>query len=285
MGERWQVQADDGHRFELLVEAPEKSSAALLFVCALGVEASYYTPFAEALSQEGILAAMCDLRGNGTSNLRPCRGVDFGYREIVELDIPAAMQVVSDKRLDLPLYFGGHSLGGQLAMLHAAASRPSIEAMILVACAIPYYRNWSGKTRAFIQILSRVFPVLGPLLGYVPGHRFGFGGIEAPTVMRDWSHNARTARYELTGSAFDYEAALAELEIDLLTVNVDGDVMAPPNAVDFLFNKVPHAKGQRIEAKLAGLKPGPSAHMRWARDPDRVVREISRWVAARRERA
>ena len=90
MSERWAVQAEDGHELELLVEAPPKPTAALLFVCALGVEASYYAPFADALSRRGILVAMCDLRGNGTSSLRPRRGVDFGYREIVELDIPAA---------------------------------------------------------------------------------------------------------------------------------------------------------------------------------------------------
>jgi predicted alpha/beta hydrolase len=282
MSIRWPVEASDGHKFDLLVEAPPDPHGVLLFMCALGVEASYYEPFAKALSRKGIMAAICDLRGNGTSSLRPRREVDFGYREIVEHDIPAAVKVVVEESPGIPLLLGGHSLGGQLAMLHVAATRPPIEAMVLVACAIPYYRNWSGKSRAFIQLLSRVFPVLGSLLGYVPGHRFGFGGIEARTLMRDWSHNARTARYEPIGSTFDYEAALADIEIDLVTVNVDGDAMAPPNAVDFLLDKVPGAKGVRIEAKLSAPKPGPSAHMRWARDPDDVVRAISDWLATHR---
>jgi predicted alpha/beta hydrolase len=90
LSERWPVRAGDGHQFELLVEVPENPRAVLLFACAMGVDASYYVPFAEALSAEGILLAMCDLRGHGTSSLRPRRGVDFGYRECVELDIPAA---------------------------------------------------------------------------------------------------------------------------------------------------------------------------------------------------
>lgn len=121
------------------------------------------------------------------------------------------------------------------------------------------------------------------MLGYVPGDRLGFGGIEARTLMRDWAHNARTARYEPIDSDVDYEAALRELEVELLTVNIDGDEMAPPNAVDFMFEKVPHARGVRIEAKLSEHKPG--THVRWARDAGDVVRAISGWVLSDRPSA
>ena len=149
--------------------------------------------------------------------------------------------------------------------------------MTLVACAIPYYRNWSGHLRALIwSYAALVFPAAGFLFGYVPGDRLGFGGREARRLMRDWGHNARTARYEPIGSEVDYETALAELEVELVTVNIDGDEMAPPNAVDFMFAKVPHARGVRLEAKLSERKPG--THMRWARDPEDVVRALSGWL-------
>lgn len=279
MAERWKVDAEDGHALELLVERPERPYAALLFACAMGVEASYYAPFAEALSRRGVLVAMCDLRGHGTSNLRPRRGVDFGYREIVEIDIPAAVEVVRNRASDLPLYLGGHSLGGQLVMLHVAAVRPRMDGMVLVACAIPFYRNWHGRSRTFIRVASRLFPILGLVMGYVPGYRFGFGGTEARTLMRDWAHNARTARYEPIGSSVDYEKALREVEVELITVNVAGDDMAPPRAVDFLLEKVPHARGVRVEAELS--EPKPAAHMKWARDPEDVVRVVSTWLSRR----
>jgi len=276
MGERWDVRAADGHEVILLVEAPEAPRAALLFACAMGVDASYYAPFAKALSEQGILVAMCDLRGHGTSSVRPGRAVDFGYREIVEYDIPAAVAVVEERASGLPLYVGGHSLGGQLMMLYVAAVRPAIEGMALVACAIPYYRNWSGRARVFIRIAASTFPIVGALLGYVPGDRLGFGGTEARTLMRDWAYNAKTANYRPVGSAVDYEAALDGLAVDLVTVNVAGDEMAPPNAVDFMFDKVPGARGVRLEAHLEERKPG--AHMRWARDPGGVVRCLAGWL-------
>lgn len=276
MGERWPVRASDEHTFELLVEGPGQPNAALFFVPAMGVEASYYGPFIEALSERGVLVVMCELRGHGTSSLRPSRGVNFGYREIVELDIPAALAVVHQRMPSVPLYLGGHSLGGQLVMLHVAAARPDIAGMVLVACAIPYYRNWHGRSRTFIRLATVLFPVAGLVLGYVPGDRLGFGGTEARTLMRDWTRNSRTARYELIGSDVDYEGRLADLEVELLTVNIDGDEMAPPNAVDFMFEKVPHAHGTRVQAKLSEKRAG--AHVRWARDPADVVRAIIDWT-------
>lgn len=164
-------------------------------------------------------------------------------------------------------------------MLHVADARPEITGMVFVACAIPYYQNWSGRRRTWIRLATVVVPIWGFVLGCVPGDRFGFGGKEARTLMRDWAHNARTARYELTGSDVDYESALAELPVDLVTVNIDGDDMAPPNAVDFIFQKLPSAHGVRVEAKLAESRPG--AHVRWARDADDVVRAVAGWIGER----
>ncbi len=279
LSDKWPVRAADGHELELLVHAPSEPRALLLFMCALGVEARYYAPFGEAMAAEGLALAMCDLRGNGTSSIRPGRGSDFGYREIVELDIPAAFEVVRDRMPDVPLYAGGHSLGGQLMLLHLAARKPVIAGTVLVACAIPYYRHWQGRSRRLIRLLSRIFPIAGALLRYVPGRRLGFGGeAEARTLMRDWSHNARTARYEPLGSQVDYEAAIRTVELELLTVSVATDEMAPPNAVDFVFEKLPKSRGERVEARLS--TPHPAAHMRWARDPAEVVGAISAWIAS-----
>jgi predicted alpha/beta hydrolase len=88
-----------------------------------------------------------------------------------------------------------------------------------------------------------------------------------------------TARYDLIGSNVDYEAALANLEVELVNINIDGDEMAPPNAVDFMFDKVPKARGVRLEATLSERRPG--AHMRWARDPQDVVRRLAEWFEGR----
>jgi predicted alpha/beta hydrolase len=54
------------------------------------------------------------------------------------------------------------------------------------------------------------FYPLSRLLGYFPGRVIGFGGREARTVMKDWTHNLKTGSYKLTTSIFDYDSALKE---------------------------------------------------------------------------
>jgi len=275
-GELWPVQASDGHRFDVLVERPAAPRAAVLFVAALGIEASYYEDFASAMARCGVAFAVCDLRGNGTSNVRPSREVDFGYREIVELDIPAAITVVRERLPDTPLFIGGHSLGGQLAVLHVAAERPQVAGITLVACAIPFYKAFEPPQRWQVLLLTVLFPIAGAILGYVPGKRLGFGGTEARTLMRDWAHNARTGRYEPAGSGIDYERALGDVDTDLITVNIRGDEMGPVAAVEHMAGKVPNARSQRVEAGLSEPKPG--AHFRWARDSAEVVAALTDWI-------
>jgi predicted alpha/beta hydrolase len=257
MSEQWPVRASDGHELELFVEMPDEPRAVLLFACAMGVEASYYAPFAKAMSRRGIAIAICDLRGHGTSSVRPRRGVDFGYREIVEHDLPAAVAAVRERTRGLPLYLGGHSLGGQLVMLHVAATHPDIDGMALVACAIPYYRNWNGRGRFLIRsYASLVFPAVGSVLGYVPGDRLGFGGKEARTLMRDWSHNAMTARYEPIGSDLDYEAALERLEVELVTVNIRRLRVREAAARARLAHRGPAIGAQARSSHALGSRPG-----------------------------
>jgi hypothetical protein len=55
--------------------------------------------------------------------------------------------------------------------------------------------------------------------------------------------------------------------------------MAPPNAVEFTFEKLPKSKGVRVHAHLSS--PHPAAHMRWARDAAEVVEAVDAWVSAR----
>lgn len=45
-------------------------------------------------SSDGATVVTVDLRGQGESSERAAHGNSFGYREIVELDIPAAFSMV-----------------------------------------------------------------------------------------------------------------------------------------------------------------------------------------------
>ena len=76
--------ASDGARAQMAV-FPAREAGAPVLVClpAMGVRASYYAPLARAISAAGLHAVTSDLRGLGTSSLRPTRACDFGYEEIL----------------------------------------------------------------------------------------------------------------------------------------------------------------------------------------------------------
>ena len=119
--------AADGHRWTLLARAPQRPRARLLWLPALGVAARHYLPLAEALAARGVDTRLHEWRGNGSSSLRASRTQDWGYRELLALDLPASVATLPVD--GVPLLLGGHSLGGQLACCfgglhpHAVANR------------------------------------------------------------------------------------------------------------------------------------------------------------------
>jgi predicted alpha/beta hydrolase len=138
-----------------------------VFVClpAMGVAASFYTPFAEALSQAVAGAAvLADLRGQGESAALARRGARFGYREIVEQDIPSLIASIATQFPGRPIYLVGHSLGGQLGSLAAVRSAPGLAGLILVASGTAHYRVWPRALRWRASIAVQAIRLVAALL-------------------------------------------------------------------------------------------------------------------------
>src|SRR2546428_12189570 len=87
---------------------------AVLIVPAMGASQNYYEPFAAWLADQGFLAATFDYRGTGLSLRESLRGFDADIVDWARLDCAAMVESLSDKVHDRPLYWIGHSLGGQI---------------------------------------------------------------------------------------------------------------------------------------------------------------------------
>lgn len=178
------VQAADGHRFELLARVPVQPRARLLWLPALGVAARHYLPFAEALAARGIAVYLHEWRGNGSSSLRPSRTQDWGYREILERDLPASLANVPGES-ERPLIIGGHSLGGQLACCFAGLHPQRFGRIWLVASGTPYWRTFPAPRGWTLPLVYRFLPWLAQRQGVLHGKKLGFGGTEARGLIRD----------------------------------------------------------------------------------------------------
>jgi predicted alpha/beta hydrolase len=192
--------ADDDHQATPVVifNHSQPHARAPVFVClpAMGVAASFYTPFAEALAQAAAGAAvLADLRGQGESAALARRGARFGYQEIVAQDIPSLIAAIAAQFPGRPIYLVGHSLGGQLGSLAAVHAAPSLAGLILVASGTAHYRVWPKALRWRAGIAVQAVRAVVALLPWYPGRLLGFGGDQPRRLMADWSYNASTGRY------------------------------------------------------------------------------------------
>ena len=241
---------------------PVEGAPTWLMVPALGVEARYYDRLGAAMAALGVGFAAVDTPGHGAHNLRAKRGVDYGYHEVVE-DVRAAA-VELRKHIDADLILGGHSLGGQAALI--AANEAPVDRVCVVACCIPWIENWDGPVRRQTALASHAFPVLSKAFGYYPGHWVKFAGREGRQLMTEWAGVVKTGLYP-----GELQNELLKLEKPVTAVDVVGDMWAPARAVDQLKDVVPAASLTRKTIEDGPWKPGIEAHFKWATKPDHTA--------------
>ncbi len=269
----------DGSSNKASVSKSAKTAKAII-IClpAMGVRASYYRDFAQALSEQAFHVITIDWRGQGQSNLRAGRTIDFGYEELVE-DLSELLDHTENWFSVMPVYIVGHSLGGQIASLCAARYPGLIQGLILIASCSVYYEGWEKKGAWRDWVAAKLFHPLSKIVGYFPGKVIGFGGREARKVMHDWCYNGLYGKYRLAGSPFDYEAALAKMETPSLAISIQGDEMAPRKAIDNLVDKfAPTAERSHLELRDNPKNANPYNHFNWAKQPQEVIQQIISWI-------
>ncbi|WP_020538689.1 alpha/beta hydrolase family protein [Lewinella cohaerens] len=258
--------------------APSAAKAIIICLPAMGVRASYYRDFAQALSEQAFHVVTIDWRGHGQSNLRAGRTIDFGYEELVE-DLSELLDYTENWFSVMPVYIVGHSLGGQIASLCTARYPGLIQGLILIASCSVYYEGWEEKGAWRVWLAAKLFHPLSKVVGHFPGKVIGFGGREARKVMHDWCYNGLYGKYRLAGSPFDYEAALAKMETPSLAISIRSDEMAPRKAMDNLVGKfAPTAERRHLELSDNPQNANPYNHFNWAKQPKKVVQQIVSWI-------
>ncbi len=242
----------------------------ILFVPAMGVPARFYEPFLSRLLARGVAASACtlELPGQGAHPSRARRGDDYGYREVVEVLIPGAVQHLEDAMPTHPIVLIGHSLGAQLAVLASAELASRVERFVLIAAGTAHWRRWPQAHRLRAAATIYAIATAAAVLPWYPGVRLGFGGDQSRRFMRDWSFNARSGRYRLSGSTTspqELEQRLARVMTRVHLLGIDGDRVAPTGASDELLAFLPQARLTR-QTVTGVATDGPwRRHFSWAR--------------------
>ena len=271
------VESADGARCELMLVTPAEAPAAVVhWLPAMGVPARHYLPLADGLARHGIAMAIHEWRGIGSSDRRAGRRANWGYRELLALDLPASAAAVRARWSDLPVIIGGHSLGGQLGSVYASLHPSRVDGLLLVASGAPF---WKAFPRGrLIRLAYAMAPHLADLCGYLPGRRMGFAGNEARGVIADWARSGRTGRYAAKGLGDDLESAMADLRLPAMALRLRDDWLVPSASLDWLLGKLPQVEVRREELGRDALAGRPADHFSWMKAPDAVVDRIADWM-------
>jgi predicted alpha/beta hydrolase len=271
--------AADGARADVMLQLPPGHvSQVLYWLPALGVPAKHYLPLAQSLAERGIAVAIHEWRGIGSSNRRAGRREDWGYRELLQADLPAGLAAVRTRLPYAGFRLGGHSLGAQMASLYAALHPQEVAGLVVVASGSPYWRQF--RYGRFIRLGYVAAPWLARAVGYLPGRRLGFGGNEARRLIDDWARSGRTGQYTAQGMDEDLEQRLCELELPLLALRLQDDWLAPQASLAWLLGKMPRSCSVQQVMTAADLNGVHADHFRWMKTPWPIAERIADWLEA-----
>lgn len=264
------LEADDGHRFELITRVPRGAARSLLWLPALGVAARHYLPLAEALAARGVAVFLHEWRGHGSSSVRAGRECNWGYRELLQSDMAASEAAVAAAAPGLPRIVGGHSLGGQLAGCRIGLSPAPYAGLWLAGSGAPYWRAFPRRERLWLPLAYRLLPWLAERAGSLPGRRIGFGGNEARGVMRDWAGTATTGHYRAAGVG-DLEPGMAASDVAIRAALFEQDWFAPRGSLDHLLSKFRSARAREVRSFDATTLGVRADHFAWMAAPAAVA--------------
>jgi predicted alpha/beta hydrolase len=271
------VVSRDGARSELILVQPTGYPRHVLYwLPAMGVPAKHYLPLAEALAAHGIAVVLHEWRGIGSSDRRAGRRCDWGYRELLEADVPAGVEEARTRWPQAKFWLGGHSLGGQLSCLYASLHPDVFAGLALIASGAPYWRRFPRGASILLAYL--LASPLAQLMGYLPGRRIGFGGNEARGVIADWSRSGRTGRYAAKGMQVDFSERMAALHLPVMALRLNDDWLVPSGSLEWLLGLMPEAPRQVGVVVSGQLADQRADHFTWMKVPDTLAAQLVEWM-------
>lgn len=255
---------------------PEKGL--VVFLPALGASVDFYRTMAEAWAGLGYRVASIELRGGKQSSVQDVRAQNFGYNEVLNMDLASIVPKLRAEAAGRPFLLAGHSLGGQFALLYASRHPSEVDAVVLLAGGSNYYGAMPRGKRFTRHLGLRTVRAIDQVLRFFPGDKLGFGGRQPFNMILDWTQEALTGRYRVTGDPADYDHELGQLTVPVLMVSLQGDTLVPRPSADYLARKLTRAQVAQIELRAEDGKA--YHHFRWVKEPAAILAHVDQWISA-----
>jgi predicted alpha/beta hydrolase len=197
------IPAADGYPLAATLFLPRGAKRhAVLISSATATPRKIYRGFASYLAHRGCAVLTYDYRGIGDSRQRAVEGYNqpkslAGFKanmaDWAKLDITAAVAWMRERYHNMPLFYVGHSFGGQA--LGLLSNNTEVSRALLVAAQAGYWKLMTSPER--YRVYAMLNFVLAPLtraLGYTPGWS-GIGEDLPMGVFLQWAKWVNSPRY------------------------------------------------------------------------------------------
>ena len=147
----------------------------------------------------------------------------------------------------------------------------------MLAAGSNYYGAMPRGKRFTRHLALQTVRAIDRILGFFPGDKLGFGGRQPLNMILDWTHEALTGSYNVTGDPANYDHELTQLKVPVLMVSLQGDALVPRPSADYLARKLIHAQVSQIE--VAAPDGTPYHHFRWVKRPAAILSKVDQWIS------
>jgi predicted alpha/beta hydrolase len=221
----------DGCRISATRHPARSARGAVVIAPAVAVPQSFYTQFAQYVSDCGYDCWTFDYRGCGSSRdthfVGKVRLEDWGRYDLDTVLRAAVAQAGGEPWSDVELHLVGHSIGGQLIGLAEAARYA--RRIVLIAASAPYWKRWPLPDKLSMLAVSHfVMPLVAAWSERFPARMLGMGRGDLPSAaMAQWAAWMRRPDYlfgALKGVDID---GYARVRAAILSVGFTDDRLVP----------------------------------------------------------
>ena len=183
---------NDGERIVATGFYPEQPNGKTLLIgAATAVPQKYYRHYAQWMSEQGYVVFTFDYRGVGQSRPESLLGFNAQMNEWGIFDLDAVIRYMKTQLPEYPLYYIGHSVGGQILGLTSESQH--VEKAVFVGSTLAYWKLYENAFRRNIFFTMHILiPMLTPIVGYFPGTRLGVFKDLPKGVALEWAKWCRT---------------------------------------------------------------------------------------------
>jgi predicted alpha/beta hydrolase len=221
-------------------DPPGKPKAGVLIASAMGVSQGFYAPLAQWLAGQGYAVATFDYRGIGLSRNGPLRDLAVDVVGWATRDCAATLDALSDRINSKPIYWIGHSLGGQI--IPFVPNRERVTKFVTIAAGSGYWReNTPPFNRRALFLWYVVAPLTVKLFGYFPGKRLHIVGDLPAGVTRQWRRWCLDPEYAVGAEPGEVRALYAAVRTPIASLSFTDDEFMSARSIESLHGSYANA--------------------------------------------